>query len=203
MAQTSARRPSTQIDRERLIALMLGRSFSDMYPAVVATGTADQGLRSGTSTFRGMSRLFAVCSAWTHHLYCWPSRRWSGRGNAGDSRASPWRDWHRHARWLVRCHLDRSVNGLRRNMTFISEDRATEGIFDRNVLENLVASRVPRPRPLRTSISWLSLRRFANKLCAEVTIDAHAPRGAGFRPQRWQPAEVAFCARDGRPATPA
>jgi ribose transport system ATP-binding protein/rhamnose transport system ATP-binding protein len=60
---------------------------------------------------------------------------------------------------------------VRRNVTFISEDRATEGIFDRNVLENLVASRV-QDHARCGLISWLSLRRFADKLCGEVAIDA-------------------------------
>jgi ABC-type sugar transport system ATPase subunit len=59
---------------------------------------------------------------------------------------------------------------VRRNITFVSEDRAAEGLFNRSVLENLVASRVPDHASCGF-ISWPSLRRFAGQLCAEVAVD--------------------------------
>jgi ribose transport system ATP-binding protein/rhamnose transport system ATP-binding protein len=161
-----------QIDRERLIALMLGRSFSDMYPAVVATGTADQGLEIRDLDVPGNVKAFSLFAP-RGRITCIAGQVGAGAGAvtraiAGllpgatgtvmlDGRPLP---------------LGSLGQRLRRNVTFISEDRATEGIFDRNVLENLVASRV-QDHARCGLISWLSLRRFANKLCGEVAIDAH------------------------------
>jgi ABC-type sugar transport system ATPase subunit len=68
---------------------------------------------------------------------------------------------------------------VRRNVTFVSEDRAAEGVFDRSVLENLVAARVP-DHANAGFISWPSLRRFAGRLCAEVAIDRGRLRAPAF-----------------------
>jgi ABC-type sugar transport system ATPase subunit len=160
-----------QIDRERLIALMLGRSFSDMYPAVVATGTADQGLEITDLEVSGHVQAFSLFAP-RGRITCIAGQVGAGasavtRAIAGlvpgatgtvvlDGRPLP---------------LGSLGQRVRRNVTFISEDRATEGIFDRNVLENLVASRV-QDHARCGLISWLSLRRFADKLCGEVAIDA-------------------------------
>jgi ABC-type sugar transport system ATPase subunit len=159
-----------QIDRERLIGLMLGRSFSDMYPAVVPTGTDDQGLEIRDLNIPGVVNEFSLFAP-RGRITCI-----AGQVGAGASAVT------RAIAGLIpgatgTVVLDAKPLPLgsigqraHRNVTFISEDRAAEGIFDRNVLENLVASRVP-DHARCGFVSWPSLRRFAGQLCGEVAID--------------------------------
>jgi ABC-type sugar transport system ATPase subunit len=159
-----------QIDRGRLIGLMLGRSFSDMYPAPVASGSGDQALEIRDLRVPGtVNGLSLVASR--GRITCIAGQVGAGasavtRAIAGlipgatgtvmlDGRPLP---------------LGSVSQRVRRNITFVSEDRAAEGLFNRSVLENLVASRVPDHASCGF-ISWPSLRRFAGQLCAEVAVD--------------------------------
>jgi ribose transport system ATP-binding protein/rhamnose transport system ATP-binding protein len=162
--------PIGQIDRERLIGLMLGRSFTDMYPAAVATGPDDQGLEITDLDVPGNVSAFSLFAP-RGRITCIAGQ--VGAGASAVTRAIA--GLVPGATGTVVLDGDPLPLGsigqrVRRNITFISEDRATEGIFDRNVFENLVVSRVP-DHARWGLISWLSLRRFANTLCGEVAID--------------------------------
>ena len=52
----------------------------------------------------------------------------------------------------------------------MSEDRGREGNFRRNVLENLVAAKMPKYTRAGL-LSWAGLRHFAKELCRRVTLD--------------------------------
>ncbi len=162
--------PTSQIDRARLISLMLGRSFSDMYPAALTIGADDQGLEirdlevpgsvSGFSLFAPRGRITCIAGQ-------------VGAGASAVTRAVAGLVPDAFGTVVLDGHplpLGSLAQRVRRNVTFISEDRAAEGIFDRSVLENLVASRVPDHAPYGL-VSWPSLRRFAGQLCGEVAID--------------------------------
>lgn len=159
-----------EINRARLIDLMLGRSFNEMYPEPIAQKPAAQGLEIKDLNIPGNVSGFSLVAP-RGRITCIAGQ--VGAGAAAVTRAiaglvpgttgtilldgTP----------LQLCSIGQRV---RRNITFISEDRAAEGIFDRSVLENLVASRVPN-HASGGFVSWPSLRRFAAKLCAEVTVD--------------------------------
>jgi ABC-type sugar transport system ATPase subunit len=159
-----------QINRGRLIDLMLGRSFNDMYPAPAAQEPATQGLEISDLNIPGSVSGFSLVAP-RGRITCI-----AGQVGAGASAVT------RAIAGLVPGATGTVVldgtplplgsigRRVRRNITFISEDRAGEGIFDRSVLENLVASRVP-DHAVRGFVSWPSLRRFAVQLCAEVTVD--------------------------------
>jgi ABC-type sugar transport system ATPase subunit len=60
---------------------------------------------------------------------------------------------------------------LARNVMFISEDRASEGVFlNRSVLENLVVLRLASHRRLGI-LSWPGLRAAATRLAAKVGVE--------------------------------
>ncbi|HVB82357.1 MAG TPA: sugar ABC transporter ATP-binding protein [Candidatus Binataceae bacterium] len=159
-----------QIDRARLIALMLGRSFTDMYPAAAAEGACDRGLEIRDLHIPGsVARLSLIAPR--GRITCI-----AGQVGAGASAVT------RAVAGLVPSatgtvlldgtplQLGSLSQRVRRNIAFVSEDRAAEGIFNRSVLENLVASRVTDHASCGF-VSWPSLRRFAAQLCAEVTVD--------------------------------
>lgn len=159
-----------QIDRGRLINLMLGRSFNDMYPAPTSEQPTDQALEIKDLHIPGSVNSLSLVAP-RGRITCI-----AGQVGAGASAVT------RAIAGLVpgatgAVLLDGtplqlgSVNErVRRNITFVSEDRAAEGIFDRSVLENLVASRVA-DHASHGFVSWSSLRRFAGQLCAEVMVD--------------------------------
>jgi ABC-type sugar transport system ATPase subunit len=63
-------------------------------------------------------------------------------------------------------------NALARGILFITDDRASEGIFgDMTVLDNLLATRLAANSRARI-VSWPKLRRLARRLAGRVAVDA-------------------------------
>jgi ABC-type sugar transport system ATPase subunit len=163
--------PVTDINRKKLIELMLGRGFAEMYPEPVQHALTKQALTVKNLAIPGTVSDFSI-EAPRGQITCI-----AGQVGAG-------------ANTIIRslAGLVPGISGavtldgtplplgsvaarIKRNVTFVSEDRAGEGIFRRSVLENMVAARM-RDHTRSGALSWPGLRRFATELCKRVTVDA-------------------------------
>lgn len=169
----------SDIDRRGLVETMLGRSFREMYPERLAQDHGAQGLEIRDLNIPGVVAGLSL-SAPRGSITCI-----AGQVGAGASFVT------RALAGLVpgatgSVLLDGAVlplgglgNRAERNITFVSEDRAGEGIFRRDVLENLMATRLADHARYGV-LSWPSLRRAAAGLCAEVTVDPKRLRTNAF-----------------------
>jgi ribose transport system ATP-binding protein/rhamnose transport system ATP-binding protein len=160
-----ATRRISDTDRRNLIELMLGRPFEEMYPAPPSRQTASQALViSGLRVPGGVDAFSLV--ALRGQITCIAGQVGAGaasviRALAGlvpGASGSITLDG-------VPLSLDSGVSRF-----FVSEDRGHEGIFRRDVLENLVAAQMPN-YTWAGLLSWRKLRRLGEELCSQVALD--------------------------------
>jgi len=166
-----ATRPVGEVSRERLIELMLGRPFDEMYPEVTPQPDDGAALVIEGLTVPGMVHGFSAIAP-RGKILCIAGQVGSGAATVTRALAG-----------LVpgavgRVTLDGRMMRLgsvphcvARNVFFLSEDRAAEGLFQpMRVLDNLVATRLGAHARLG-ELSWQRLRRIAVHLAERVGVD--------------------------------
>ena len=166
-----ATRPVGEVTRERLIELMLGRPFDEMYPEVQAHPDGGDALVIEGLTVPGMVHGFSTIAP-RGKILCVAGQLGSGATTVTRALAG-----------LVpgaagRVTLDGRTMRLgsvphcvARNVFFLSEDRAAEGLFQSmRVLDNLVATRLGEHSRLGV-LSWPELRRIGAGLAERVGVD--------------------------------
>jgi ABC-type sugar transport system ATPase subunit len=163
--------PVSAVTREHLVELMLGRSFEDMYPpsathAGEAGDVVVQGLR-----VPGVLQDFSM-TAPRGHITCIAGQIGSGASMVTRALAG----------LVPGATGNVTVDGeplrlgsvpacVARNVLFVSEDRAGEGLFHQmKVLDNLIANRLERHRHAGI-LSWSGLRRVGRQLAERVGVD--------------------------------
>jgi ABC-type sugar transport system ATPase subunit len=165
----------SEVSREQLIETMLGRSFSDMYPQRLAGPGSGGGL---SVTGLCVDGAFENVSFYAPRgkILCMAGQIGSGAGHV--IRAIGGLAPLTSGRMLLDGQpLTTTSRGS--TIAFISEDRAKEGLFDRSVLENLVAGQWQDHSRLGM-VSWSSARRRAAELAASVGIDSKRLAGNAF-----------------------
>jgi ABC-type sugar transport system ATPase subunit len=158
------------IDRDQLVGLMLGRLFNELYPSVVVQDRQERGLEIRNLSVSGQVESLSLFAA-RGQITCLAGQL--GAGASAVTRAVAGLVPEATGAILVdgvQIALNSISGQSRYDVTFISEDRAGEGIFHRTVLENLVVARLA-DYAFCGLISWAGLRRFANQLCGDVAID--------------------------------
>jgi ribose transport system ATP-binding protein/rhamnose transport system ATP-binding protein len=166
-----ATQPVSDVTREHLVELMLGRSFDEMYPKMAAR--PDQGVRVVVENLDvpGSLHNFSMVAP-RGRIVCIAGQIGSGatmvtRALAGlvpsatgtvivDGRA---------------VRLGSVPRCVSHNVLFISDDRASEGLFPQmTVLDNLVATRLDASARLGV-LSWPMLRRLGASVAQRVGVD--------------------------------
>jgi ABC-type sugar transport system ATPase subunit len=166
-----ATRAISDTNRRDLIELMLGRPFAEMYPAPPPPAAAAQSLVISALRVPGAVDDFSLVAP-RGQITCIAGQ--VGAGGASIIRALAGLVPGAAGKVTLdgaRLPLESAAGQLRRNIIFVSEDRAHEGIFRRNVLENLVAARMPKYTRFGL-LSWSKLRRLGTELCHRVALDA-------------------------------
>jgi ABC-type sugar transport system ATPase subunit len=166
-----ATRDVRDITREQLIELMLGRPFGEMYPAASASaGSSDAVVVEKLNVAGTVHNVSFVAPR--GKILCLAGQIGSGtnivtRALAGLLPGATGRV-SIHGKPLP---LGSVPHCVARDVHFLSEDRAAEGIFhQRSVLENLVAGSLDAHRRLRV-LDWPRLRRLARRLAERVAVD--------------------------------
>jgi ABC-type sugar transport system ATPase subunit len=165
-----ATRPVGEIDRQGLIEMMLGRSFTEMYPEpAAADGSA--ALTVSDLSVPGSVVRFSM-SVPRGRIACIAGQVGSGAVEVVSALAGL--EHEATGRILVHGKPVRpgsTAAALRHNIMFVSGDRAEEGVFRRlSVRDNLVATRLGA----KTRLGMLnpgSLRATARDLAARVGVD--------------------------------
>jgi ribose transport system ATP-binding protein len=166
-----ATRPVGDITRDGLIELMLGRPFGEMYPsalpprershAVVVEGLDVPGLAHDVSFVAPSGKILCLAGQ-------------IGSGTSMVTRALAGLVPGAGGRVTVNgkpLRLGSVPHCAARNVMFLSEDRALEGIFHRmRVLDNLVATSLDAHARMGV-LSWPRLSAFAGRLARHVGID--------------------------------
>ncbi len=171
--QHVATRPVSKITREGLVEMMLGRSFEDMYPK--APAHADQSARVVVEGLDvpGMLNNFSM-TAPRGRIVCIAGQIGSGanmvtRALAGlvpSATGSVTVDGRP-------MRLGSVPRAVARNVLFVSDDRAAEGLFPQmTVLDNLIATRLDASARMGV-LSWPALRRMGASLAERVGVDRH------------------------------
>jgi ABC-type sugar transport system ATPase subunit len=171
--QHVATQPVSEVTRERLVELMLGRSFKDMYPKTATR--ADQGIRV---TVEGLNVPGRLCNfsmvAPRGRIVCIAGQIGSGAnlvtralaGLAPSATGNVTVDGRP-------IRLGSVPHCVMQNVLFVSDDRATEGLFPQmTVLDNLVATRLDASARIGI-LSWPALRRMGDSLAERVGLDRH------------------------------
>jgi ABC-type sugar transport system ATPase subunit len=169
--QHIATHPVGEVDRGKLIELMLGRPLEDMYPQIEKTGGKDAALVIEHLSVPG---AVSDCSfvAPRGKILCLSGQLGSGaqqalRAVAGLVPGATGTVWVNG----TNLRLGSVPQALAHNVTFISEDRSSEGIFlNRSVLENLVATRFWQYTRFGV-LSWPALREVGVRLAALARVD--------------------------------
>jgi ABC-type sugar transport system ATPase subunit len=159
------------IGRRDLIELMLGRAFEEMYP--------DPGERKPTSQSLVVSNLHVPGAVTDFSLVAPRGEITCIAGQVGAGATSVIRSLAGLVPDAtgtvvldgIALPLGSVAKRARRNVTFVSEDRGRDGLFRRNVFENLVAAHLPKFAHAGL-VSWPRLRRFAVEICQRVMLDA-------------------------------
>src|SRR5215831_15505196 len=181
--------PVNEITRAQLVELMLGRSFTDMYPKAAAR--ADRGARMIVNNLRVPSAVhdFSMVAP-RGCIVCIAGQIGSGANMITRALAGLVPSATGNVMVDGRpMRLGSVPYCVGRNVLFIPDDRAAEGLFPQlTVLDNLVASRLDAGVRMGV-LSWRELRRIGARLAQRVGVD-HA--------QRRQSAEAAVrpCARE-------
>ena len=184
-----ATRPVREITRDGLIELMLGRPFGEMYPsALPQRQTTDavivDGLRIPNTVY---DFSFVAPSG---KILCIAGQIGSGANTV--TRALAGLVHGATGRVTVKgrpMRLGSVPHCVARNVLFLSEDRALEGIFHQmTVLDNLVATSLG-PHARVGILSWRGLRRLASRIADHVGVDrrrlrAHAGNLSGGNQQK-------------------
>lgn len=169
--ESVATQPVGDVTRERLIELMLGRSFDEMYPQVHAHPDAREALVFDGLTVPGAVQAFSTIAP-RGKILCIAGQ--IGSGAAMVTRAAAGLVPGAHGRLTLdgkALRLGSVPHCVARNVFFLSEDRAAEGLFQlMKVLDNLVATRLHAHAPLGV-LSWSGLRRIATHLAERVGVD--------------------------------
>jgi ABC-type sugar transport system ATPase subunit len=171
--QHIATQPVSDVTRARLVELMLGRSFEDMYPK--ATARADQGVRLMVEGLNVPDRLHKFSmTAPRGRIVCVAGQVGSGADLVTRALAGLVPSATGNVRVDGRpMRLGSVPHCVARNVLFLSEDRATEGLFPQmTVLDNLVATRLDASARLGV-LSWPALRRMATRLAERVGVAPH------------------------------
>jgi ABC-type sugar transport system ATPase subunit len=166
-----ATQPVKEVTREHLVELMLGRSFDEMYPK--AGTRADQGARVVVEGLNipGSLHNFSM-EAPRGRIVCIAGQIGSGatmvtRALAGlvpSATGTVTVDGRR-------VRLGSVPHCVSHNVLFISDDRASEGLFPQmTVLDNLVATRLDASARLGV-LSWSTLRRLGASVAERVGVD--------------------------------
>ena len=166
-----ATQPVGEITRERLIELMLGRPFDEMYPEVQAHPDAGNGIIVEGLTVPGVLQDFSM-TAPRGKIVCVAGQIGSGATMVTRALAGLVPDA------VGRVTLDGKPLRLgsvphcvARSVFFLSEDRAAEGLFYMmTVLDNLVATRLGECARLGV-LSWPDLRRIGARLAERGGVD--------------------------------
>jgi ABC-type sugar transport system ATPase subunit len=174
--QHVATRPLSNVTREQLVELMLGRSFEDMYPEAAAR--TDQGGRVVVEGLDvpGMLHDFSMVAP-RGRIVCIAGQVGSGANIVTRALAglvpSATGNVAVDGRPL---RLGSVPHCVARNVLFVSEDRAAEGLFPQmTVLDNLIATSLGAAARMGV-LSWPALRRMGAGLAQRVGIDRHRLR---------------------------
>jgi ABC-type sugar transport system ATPase subunit len=170
----------SEATRGDLVEWMLGRSFSDMYPAKRPAGGGEPALRVQRLTIPGTIADLSF-DAPRGQILCLAGQVGSGanavvRALAGLQEGVSGEVAFEHRRVPV----DSRSNNAALGVVFISDDRAAEGIFSKlTVLENLVVTQLSRHTALRPFLSWGALQNFAAMIAQRVKIELQRLRSRG------------------------
>jgi ABC-type sugar transport system ATPase subunit len=169
--QHVATQPMSSVTRERLVELMLGRSFAEMYPArPVRTQHGGQVVVQGLGV-PGMLYDFSMVAP-RGRIVCIAGQLGSGANLV--TRALAGLVPSASGKVIIDGRPIRPGSVPRcvaRNVVFVSDDRAAEGLFPQmTVLDNLVATRLDVARRMGV-LSWPALRRLGASLAQRVGID--------------------------------
>ncbi len=165
------------VTREHLIEQMLGRPFDEMYPEVLSHPESDNAVSIEGLTVPGMVHDFSM-TAPRGKILCVAGLIGSGAGMVTRALAGlvP------NASGVVKVdgkpvRLGSVPHCVARNLYFLSEDRAAEGLFPMmTVLDNLVATRLSAFAPFGI-LSWPGLRRIGAFLAQRAGIDRNRLSG--------------------------
>jgi ABC-type sugar transport system ATPase subunit len=169
--QHIATQPVGEITRGHLVELMLGRSFDDMYPRALPQRDAGGGMVVERLDVADLLHNFSMVAP-AGQIVCIAGQIGSGANMVTRALAG-----------LLPAATGRvTVNGkpmrlgsvphcVVRNVLFVSDDRAAEGLFPQmTVLDNLVATRLGASSRLGI-LSWPAMRRMGIALATRVGID--------------------------------
>ena len=165
-----ATRSVPDIDRRDLIELMLGRSFEQMYPPPGPRKSTEQSLTVSNLHVPGAVIDFSVVAP-RGEITCIAGQVGAGavsviRSLAGlvpEATGTIVLDG-------ITLPIGSIAKRVRRNVAFVSEDRGRDGLFRRNVLENVTAARLPE-FAWAGLLSWAKLRLFGTEVCRRVMLD--------------------------------
>ena len=169
--QHVATQPVSEVTRERLVELMLGRSFDDMYPKAAAR--ADRGVRVVVEGLNvpGTLHNFSMVAP-RGRIVCIAGQIGSGANVVTRALAGLVPSATGNVMVDDRpMRLGSVPHCVSHNVLFISDDRASEGLFPQmTVLDNLVATRLDVSAHIGV-LSWPALRRLGFRLAERVGID--------------------------------
>jgi ABC-type sugar transport system ATPase subunit len=166
-----ATRPVRDITREQLIELMLGRPFGDMYPP--ASARPDAGSAVVVDRLRVPGHVHDVSfTAPRGKILCIAGQLGSGANMVTRALAGLVPDATGNVALDGKpLQLGSVPHCVARDVLFLSEDRAAEGIFpQRSVLENLLAAGLGSHKHFGV-LDWPRLRRIAQRLAERVAVD--------------------------------
>ena len=154
-----ATRSVSDIDRHDLIELMLGRSFEEMYPTPGPRKPTTQSLTVSNLHVPGVVIDFSLVAP-RGEITCIAGQVGAGAASVIRSLAGLVPE----ATGTIvldgtTLPIGSVAKRVRRNVAFVSEDRGRDGLFRRNVLENLTAARLPEFTRAGL-LSWAKLRLF-------------------------------------------
>jgi len=168
--QHVATQPVSGVTREGLVELMLGRSFEEMYPRAVAR--RDEGVRLSVEglSVPGVLHDFSM-TAPRGRIVCIAGQIGSGANEVTRALAGLVPSATGNAAVDGRpMRLGSVPHCVARNVLFVSDDRAAEGLFPQlTVLDNLVATKLDACTRLGV-LSWPALRQMGASLAERVGI---------------------------------
>ena len=169
--QHVATQPVSEVTRERLVELMLGRSFDDMYPKAAAR--PDRGVRVVVEGLNvpGTLHNFSMVAP-RGRIVCIAGQIGSGANVVTRALAGLVPSATGNVMVDDRpMRLGSVPHCVSHNVLFISDDRASEGLFPQmTVLDNLVATRLDASARIGV-LSWPALRRLGASLAERVGVD--------------------------------
>lgn len=169
--QHVATQPVSGITRAKLVEMMLGRSFDDMYPKAAAY--REQGDRVVVETLNVPGALYDFSmTAPRGRIVCITGQIGSGANLVTRALAGLVPSATGNVTFDGKpLRLGSVPHSVQRNVLFISDDRAGEGLFPQmTVMDNLVATRLDMSARLGV-LSWPALRQMGAELANRVGVD--------------------------------